>query len=126
MDDKTKVGLVLFWIAVVWTFSWAILGSIHQDEFYVQVLTFEELEKTVWAPDGPLKTVWSFALPFGALLAGIGLFLYSGVKISTAWKFGIGIFLGIFISRLIGSLGHFPPLYAIGGTLILSFSFGVL
>jgi len=59
-------------------------------------------------------------------VAGIGLLLYSGVKRSTVWKFGIGIFLGVIISLLIGLWGHFPPLYAIGGTLILLSFFGIL
>ena len=123
---KQKVGLVLFWIAVVWGVFWGILGSIYQSEFYLGVLTFEELNKTIWATPGPLMALWAFAPPLGALVAGIGLLLYSGVKRSTIWKFGIGVFLGIIISFVIGALGHFPPLYAIGGTLILLFFFGIL
>ena len=51
---KKKVGLVLFGIAIIWAFFWGILGSIHQAEFYIGVLTFEELNKTIWAATGPL------------------------------------------------------------------------
>lgn len=123
---KKKVGLVLFGIAIIWAFFWGILGSIHQAEFYIGVLTFEELNKTIWAATGPLMALWGLAPPLGALVAGIGLLLYSGVKRSTVWKFGIGVFLGVIISFVIGSLGHFPPLYAIGGTLILLFFFGII
>lgn len=123
---KQKVGLVLFWIAVIWAFFWGILGSILQGELYVHVLTFKEFEQTIWATTGPLMTLWGFAPPLAALLAGIGLLLYSGAKGSTVWKFGIGVFLGVIISFVIGSLGHFPPLYAIGGSLILLSFFGIL
>jgi len=123
---KKKVGLVLFWIAVIWAIFWGILGSIHQVELYGHVLTFKEFEQTIWANTGPLMFLWGCAPPLAALVAGIGLLLYSGEKISTVWKFGIGILLGVIISFLIGSLGHFPPLYAIGGTLILLSFFGIL
>ena len=124
---KQKVGLVLLWVGVVWAFFWGILGSIHLVEFYAGVLTFEELNQTIWASTGPLFLLWGvFGVPLGALVAGVGLLLYSGAKGSTVWKFGIGIALGVIISFVIGSLGHFPPLYAIGGTLILLFFFGVL
>jgi len=51
---KQKVGWVLFWIAVIWAIFWGILGSIHQNELYGHVLTFEEFEQTIWATTGPL------------------------------------------------------------------------
>jgi hypothetical protein len=123
---KKNVGLVLFWLGVVWAFFWGILGSIHQGEFYTGVLTVEELNETIWATTGPVMALWGFAPPLGALVAGIGLLLYSGVETSTVLKFGIGVFLAVIVSFAIGSLGHFPPLYAIGGTLILLFFFGIL
>jgi hypothetical protein len=123
---RRKVGLGLFWLAVAWTFFWGILASVHQNELYGHVLTFEEFEETIWATTGLLMNVWGNALPLGVLLAGIGVMLYSGVKRSTAWVLAIGVFLGVVISLLIGALGHFPPLYAIGASLILLSFFGIL
>jgi hypothetical protein len=123
---KQKVGLILFWIGVIWAVSWGILGSIHRIEFFAHVLTFEEFNQTIWATTGIAFALWGGALPLGALAAGIGLLLKSGAKRSTLWKFGLGIALGVIVSVVIGALGHFPPLYAIGGTLILFFFFGVL
>ncbi|UCG86501.1 MAG: hypothetical protein JSW71_21815 [Gemmatimonadota bacterium] len=123
---KKKVGLALFWLGVVWAFFWGILASIHQVEFYASILTFEELNETIWATSGPLMALWGFAPPLGALVAGIGSLLYSDVKTATVWKAGVGVFLAVVASLAVGSLGHFPPLFAIGGTLILSFFFGIL
>jgi hypothetical protein len=60
------------------------------------------------------------------LVAGIGILLYSGAKGSTVWKYGIGIALAVFIGMASGALGHIPPLFGIGGTLILLFFMGIL
>ena len=69
-------------------------------------------------------------LMFGRLeykvVAGIGLLLYSGARGATVWKVGIGIFITLIIAMLLGGLGHFPPLFGIGGTLILLFFIGIL
>lgn len=123
---KRKAGFALFWIAVIWAFFWGILASIHQNVFYGRVLTFEEFEQTIWATKRPLINIWGNALPVGVLLAGIGLLLYSGAKGSTAWIFSLGVFLAVVVSLLIGTSGHFPPLFAIGAILILLSFFGIL
>ncbi len=71
--------------------------------------------------------VWGvFGATLGAIVAGIGLLLYSGAKASTVWKFGIGIFLAYIIVMVVMQLGHFPPLFGIGGTLILLLFIGIL
>ncbi|MBC8314390.1 MAG: hypothetical protein ISR57_01925 [Bacteroidales bacterium] len=123
---KQKTGLILFWISVIWTFAWGILGSICQNEFFGHELSLEEFNQSAWAIDGPIMMIWGFATPLGILVAGIGILLYSNAKGSTAWKYTIGIILGVFLSFLIGSLGHIPILFAIGATLILLFFFRIL
>lgn len=122
---KQKVGLVLFWIAVIWTFLWGVLGSVFVGSAF-RNLTMDEVNQTMWAFAGPWYLLWAFGAPLGALVAGIGLLLYSGAKGSTVWKYGIGIFLAIIIGMTIGSLGHIPPLFGIGGTLILLLFLGIL
>jgi hypothetical protein len=123
---RQKVGLVLFWIGVIYAFLWGVVGSIFVTSA-LHALTMDELNQTMWALTGPLMMVWGvFGLPLGALVAGIGLLLYSGAKGSTVWKFGIGIFLAFIIAVALGSLGHFPPLFGIGGTLIFLFFIGIL
>lgn len=123
---KQKIGLVLFWIAVIWTFAWGILGSICQNEFFGQEMTFEEFNQSAWALQGTIMTIWGFATPLGILVAGIGILMYSNAMGSTTWKFIIAIILGLFISFLIGSIGHIPILFAVGATLILLFFFRIL
>jgi len=122
---KQKIGIVIFWIAVIWTFFWGIAASIQQS-FYLNSMTFEELNQSIWTLDGSLMMIWSLAPPLGVLLGGIGVLLYSRVNGSSLWKFIIVIILGFILSVLIGSMGHISWLFAIGGTLMLLFFLRIL
>jgi len=122
---KQKVGLVLFWIAVIWAFLWGVLASFSVGSAF-RGLTMDEVNQTMWAFTGPWYLLWAFGVPLGALVAGIGILLYSSTKGSTVWKYGIGIALAVSIGMAIGFLGHIPPLFGIGGTLILLFFMGIL
>ena len=123
---KQKAGLIIFWIAVIWAIGWGVVGSIFVTSA-LHALTMDELNQTMWALTGPLMMLWGvFGVPLGALVAGIGLLLYSGAKGSTVWKIGIGIFLAYIIGMTSGMFGHFPPLFGIGGTLILLLFTGIL
>ena len=123
---KQKVGLVLFWIAVIWAILWGVIGSVSVSS-HMNALTLEQLNQTVWALTGPLMLLWGIGgVPLGALVAGIGLLLYSGAKGSTVWKYGIGSVLGVTLGMAIGFLGHISPLFGIGGTLILLLFLGIL
>lgn len=121
---KQKVGLALFWIGFIWAILWGVIVGIFMASA-VRNLTMDELNQTIWAVKG-LRLLWAFGVPLGGLVAGIGVLLYSDAKGSTVWKYGIGIVLAVFISMAIRSLGHIPPLFGIGGTLILLFFIGIL
>jgi hypothetical protein len=124
--DKQKVGVMVFWIGVAWSFIWGIIGSMHYSS-YLHTLTLEQIEQTVWTLQGPLMFIWGvLGVPLGAIIAGIGAALYSSAKISTAWKFGLGIFIGMFVGFVSIFIGHFPPWFWLGGTLLLIFFFGTL
>ena len=123
---RQKIGIVIFWIAVIWIFFWGIAASIYQSVNFLHVMTFDELNQSIWALDGSLMTIWGMAPPLGAIIAGIGILIYADVKGSTLWKFGIGIILGIILSIMVASLGHVSWLFAIGGTLILLFFLRIL
>jgi len=87
----------------------------------------EEINQTIWALTGPLTLMGLIAVPLGALLAGVGILLYSGAKGSTVWGVGIGIFVTIIIAMILfQTVGHFPPLFGIGATMILLFFIGIL
>ncbi len=122
---KQKVGLALFWVAVIWAFFWGVLASVFVSSAFNN-LTMDELNQTMWATTGPWYLLWAFGVPLGALVAGIGALLYAGAKGSTVWKFGIGIFLAVPLVMMSGLLGYVRPLFGIGGALILLFFIGIL
>lgn len=124
--NKQKIGLLLFGLAIVWAFFWGILASIHLTEFHSHPLSFEELQNSIWSLDGALRIVWALSMPDAALIGGIGLLLYSGADSPRIWRFFFIIFVGVIATMGFGHLGHFSPLYAILGTFILLFFFGVL
>ena len=115
---KQKVGLVIFWIGVIWAILWGVIGSISVSSA-MNSLAMDELNQTVWALTGPLMTLWAFAVPLGAIVAAVGLLIYSSAKGSTVWKYGIGLFLALIIAMASQFLPYLPVLYGIGGTLIL-------
>jgi hypothetical protein len=79
---------------------------------------------------GPVMFLWGIGgVPLGAIVAGIGIMLYSGVKASTIWKFVIGYFfiLGPIVAIAMAPwVGHIPLLFGISGSLILLFFIGIL
>ena len=123
---KQKAVLGLFWLGVIWAILWGVLiGWIFLGPT-VRNLPAAEFNQTIWTDTGPMFLIWAFGVPLGALVAGIGLLLYSGAKGSTVWKFGTGIFLVLIVITQLGRLGHIPPLFGIGGTLISLFFIGIL
>ena len=76
---KQKVGLVLFWIGIVLAVAWEtvavakILPLMHS-------LTLDEFNQTIWALTGPLMSLRGMSMPLGAIVAGIGILLYSNAK----------------------------------------------
>ncbi len=122
---KQKVGLILFWIGAIYAFVWGVLASISVGSAF-RASTIDELSQTVWAFTGFWHLSWAFSPPFGALVAGIGILLYSGARGSTVWKFGTGMFLGVFFGMVLTAVGHLPPLFGFGGALILLFFLGSL
>jgi len=123
---KKKVGLVIFWIAVIWAIAWGVVVSIPLN-VALHSMTPTEWSQSIWAMTGPLFMLWGvFGVTLAAILAGIGILLYSGAKASTVWKFVIGVFLAYIITMFfMPQLGHIPVLFGIGGTLIILFFMGI-
>ena len=122
---KKKIGLVIFWIGVIWAISWGVIGGISASSV-MHALTPAELNQNIWALTGPLFTLYGTGPAFGALIAGIGILLYSGAKGTKVWLFGIGILLAVVVAMVVMTLVYFPPLFGIGGALILLFFTGIL
>ena len=123
---KQKVGLVLFWISVIWMVTWVTIANIFWSPL-MRSLTTEEINQTIWAFGGPLQLIYGVSVPLGAIIAGVGILLYTRAKGSSVWKVGIGLFIAFFISfvTLVFNI-YFPPLFGIGGSLILLSFIGIL
>jgi len=123
---KQKVGLVIFWIAVIWMILWGVIVPIIRVPLF-HSLTMDELNQTIWALTGPLNLLYGLSVPLAALVAGIGVLLYSSAKGSTVWKVGIGMFVVLIIAFVVMALNLYSPLvFGIGGTLILLSFIGIL
>ena len=125
--SKHKCGLVIFWMAVIWAIAWGAIGSFSLNAA-MSHLTVEQLNQTKWASTSPVHIVWAIGgVPVGAMVAGIGVMLIAGAKGSTVWKYGIGMALAYLAAMFsTGLLGHIPPLFGLGGTLILLLFLGIL
>jgi hypothetical protein len=123
--NKQKLGLGLFWIAILWAFLWGVIMSFSVDSAFNN-LTMDELNQTMWATEGTWFPMWTFGIPLAAIVAAAGILLFVGAKISKALIYGIGIFLAVFGGMMAGLLGHIRPLFGIGGTLILLCFTGIL
>ena len=79
---KQKIGLVLFWISIVWIVAWESVAVIKILPL-MHSLTLAEFNQTIWAFTGPMGILYGISLPLGAIVAGVGLLIYSGAKGST-------------------------------------------
>lgn len=120
-----KAGLVLFCIGTVgmivmgWVGSWFITPALRN-------LSLAQYSETIWSWDRPLFWIWAFAIPLGTILVGVGILLYVRAKSSLIWLFGIGVFLILGIAERLLPTTHFPPLFGVGGGLILGFFLAIL
>ena len=124
--NKQKVGLVLFWTGIVWTVAWEIVAVVKILPL-MHSLSLDEFNQTIWAFTGPLMSIRGLSMPLGAIMAGIGVLLYSSAKGSTIWKVGIGLFIVLIISLVAMGLNFYSaPLFGIGGSLIFLSFVGIL
>ncbi len=99
--------------------SWLITPALRN-------LSPAQYNETIWSWDGALFWIWAFAIPLGSILVGIGILLYVRAKSSLIWLFGIGILLILGIAEQLLPSTHFPPVFGIGGGLILGFFLAIL
>jgi len=123
---KQKVGLVVFWISVIWMVAWVVIANVFWAPL-LRSLTTEEIYQTVWTFAGPLQLVYGVSIPLGAIATGVGISLYAGATGSKVWKVGIGLFFTLFASFVTLVLNIYsPPVFGIGGSLILLSFIGIL
>ncbi len=127
---KHKSGLIIFWRGTLYIIIMGFITSYWVRGAY-RHLSLEEVRETIWTYISPLFGLWGVSVPLGAILVAIGLLIYVQAKSSHIWLFGIGTFAVLLIDILekFGTLPspvHWPPLYGIGGALIILFFFGIL
>lgn len=126
VKQTNRAGIVLFWIAIIWAAAWGVIGGFSASSA-MNSITPAELEQSIWKVTGPLMMTYGLSPALGAFLAGIGAMIYSGAKRSTVWRFGLGVFLCLAIAMVGMQSGwYFPPLFGIGGALIILFFTGIL
>jgi hypothetical protein len=122
--NRQKIGTVLFWVGAVCVIVFYILlwvgNAVHR------VTTPAELTGTTWASDGFLFIFRGMTGIIGALLALIGVMLYSGKKGSFFWLWGFVPFLAVFLLTNWRPSQYSPILYGIGGGIITLSYLGVL
>lgn len=122
---KQKLALVLFWIGLLFAVGFAGIGTQSLMR-HLRTLTLEELGVTTWRLGGPVFMLWAFAVPLGSTLAGIGAFVYAKTRPAFSWLTGIGIPGAVLAMNLIWSRVYEPPLFGIGGALILISFFSIV
>ncbi len=123
---KKRVGLIVFWIGVLWMIAWVIISKgIFGPLAYS--LTTEEINQTIWAFTGPLNILSGVSPLLGAIVAGVGTLIYAGAKGSTVWKFGAGLFIVLVVALIATVVDYYSaPAFGFGGALILLSFIGIL
>jgi hypothetical protein len=92
----------------------------------LRTLTTEENNATIWAEGGPLMILWGFFVVLGAVLAGIGAFLYVETRPAFWWLTPIGVLGAAIVMVLVWSRVYNSTLFGIGGIIILASFFAVV
>ena len=122
---KQKIGLILFWIGVIFAVAFAGIGT-RSLMGNLRTLTITELNATIWADGGPLWILWGFSVTLGSILAGIGAFVYVKTKPVFAWLTGIGVFVVVFAMLMVWGRVYNATLFGIGGSIILLSFFAIV
>jgi hypothetical protein len=122
---KQKIGMIIFVIAILLAVvmggiaSWSVASAARN-------LTGEEMAATIWTTSGFLFFFWAFAVPAAALLAFIGIMIYVRARPKCIWMSSMVIFLIFVVTTMQMTRSHYPPLFGIGGILILLSFFTIL
>ena len=122
---KQKIGLILFWIGVIFAVAFAGIGT-RSLMGNLRTLTIEQNNTTIWADGGLLWILWGFSVTLGSILAGTGAFMYVKTKPVFAWLTGIGVLGVVFAMLMVWGRVYNATLFGIGGTIILASFFAIV
>ena len=125
-----KSGFVLFIIGSVYIIGMAFVASWWARPAY-HYMSWNEVNRTIWAVTSPLFGLWASSAPVGAIVAGIGILIHVRSKGARVWFFAIGALAVValdILSRwgILPQPAHVPPLFGIGGGLITAFFLTIL
>jgi len=115
---KQTMGLTLFWIGLLLAVAFAAIGT-RGLLGNLRTLTIEENNTTIWADGGLLWILWGFSVTLGAVLAGIGAFVYVKTKPAFSWLTPIGVIGVVFAMLMVWSKVYNAKLFGIVGSIIL-------
>jgi hypothetical protein len=116
--NRKKTGVTLLVIGSLYAFifgvflTWSYLSTLR-------VLSSEEVQHTIWAAGGPLFILWSFGVPLGLVLGIIGAFVHAGVRTGYVVLTVVGFLGVVFMMTGVFTRIYSPPLFGIGGGIIL-------
>lgn len=123
---KQKVGLVVFWISVIWMIAWIVIPKVMFGPL-LDTLTTEEINQTIWSFTGPLNMLSGISPLFAVLAAGVGILLYAGADGSSVWKIGTGLLIILGLALTVTAVNFYSaPVFGIGGALTLLFFVAIL
>ena len=130
-DFSTKrsyLGVALMLAALAWAVVWGVgVGTAFVNPG-LRSMTMTELQQTPWAPPGVPFAMWAFAVPLAAVLGMVGALTRAGARARRVWALAV-VSVVVLAVGMVGShgyLGHFPPVFGVGGAVILLAFFRIL
>ena len=114
-----RAGWIIFVLGLLYMVLMGWVGSWFNTPQF-RTLSLEELQDTMWSLDKAPFWIWAFSVPIGAILAAVGILLHATQKRSRTGLMGIILFLVSALAFFAARIGHVPPLFGIGGGLILA------
>ncbi|MFC1930327.1 hypothetical protein ACFLWE_00290 [Chloroflexota bacterium] len=117
---KSKmIGLIIFWLFTAYMVGVGFIASWWVVPTY-RNLSPVQISESIWSNDGLFFILWALSVPVGSVLAGVGLLIFARSKSSRIWLFGVGVILLLVLIGLVPIPGYYPPIFGIGGGLILT------
>jgi len=123
--NRQKMGKILFWVGIFCAIPFHALNWMMTPVHRVNSL--QDLSGSVWSPaGGALFAVWQLASVITIVLPILGALILSGKKGSRFWLWGLVPFITYNIGVVWKPSQYSPPLFGIGGGIILVSYLGIL
>ena len=114
-----RIGLIVFWVSVLYMVGMNGVASWWMVPMF-RNLAPDQISETIWLGNSLVRRLWSFATPVGAVLACVGLLIYTRAKGIHIWLFGVGLTLLLPGIGFLPISGYYPPVFGIGGVLVMA------